>query len=327
MLTIGLTYDLKDDYKSSGLTPEEIAEFDSLETVEGIEGAIRAAGYATERIGHVKALVGRLARGDRWSFVFNIAEGFRGLGRESQIPCLLDAYDIPYSFSDPMVLGLCLHKGMTKRVVRDAMIPTAAFFVVESARDVESVALPFPLFAKPVAEGTGKGVSPVSKITNKGDLARICAELLDRYRQPVLVETFLPGREFTVGIIGTGAEARAVGCMEIHYGKDADGDVYSYVNKAEYEKRITYSPGKDDNARRAGEVALAAYRVLGCRDGGRVDIREDASGVPNFIEVNPLAGLNPIHSDLPILCSFFGIRYGELIERILRSGLSRYGLL
>jgi D-alanine-D-alanine ligase len=130
-----------------------------------------------------------------------------------------------------------------------------------------------------------------------------------------------------VGIVGTGSAAEIVGLMEIVYGKGADGDVYSYVNKAEYETRVSYTAGRDKSAVKAGEVALAAYRVLGCRDGGRVDIREDSFGAPNFIEVNTLAGLNPVHSDFPIAARFFGVSYEELIRRIIDSGLRRAGLL
>jgi D-alanine-D-alanine ligase len=326
MLRIGLTYDLKDDYKSSGLTAEEIAEFDSLETIEGVEAAIRSAGYTTDRIGNVKALVHRLAAGERWDFVFNFAEGLRGMGRESQVPCLLEAYDIPYSFSDPMVLALCLHKGMTKRIIRDAGLATPDFALVEKAEDTDRLELPFPLFAKPAAEGTGKGISPVSKITDRAHLKEVCVRLLEKFKQPVLVETFLPGREFTVGVVGTGDEAEVVGCMEIHYGAGAEGNVYSYTNKADYEKRMSYTPGIDENGRSAAKAALSAYRVLGCRDGGRVDLREDEEGRPNFIEINPLAGLHPVHSDLPILSAFFGVSYEELLRRIVNSGLKRAGL-
>ena len=327
MLNLGLTYDLKDDYLASGLSPEAAAEFDSPETVEGVEAAIRAQGFRVDRIGNLKALVRRLAAGDRWDFVFNFAEGLRGLGRESQVPCLLEAYDIPFSFSDPLTLALSLHKGMAKRVVRDSGLATADFTVVESPGDIAGVDLPYPLFAKPVAEGTGKGVSPASRVPSPRALAAVCRDLLERHRQPVLVETYLPGREFTVGIVGTGAEGEVVGCMEILYGAGAEGEVYSYLNKAEYESRISYAPGRDGNSRRAADLALAAYRALGCRDGGRVDIREDGEGRANFIELNSLPGLNPSHSDLPILARFFGVPYPELIRRILFSGLRREGLV
>ncbi|MDR1625896.1 MAG: D-alanine--D-alanine ligase [Spirochaetia bacterium] len=322
-MTIGLSYDLKSDYAGSGLSPEALAEFDSEETVAGIEAAIRARGHATRRIGNIRALAARLVAGETWDFVFNIAEGLSGPGRESQVPCLLEAWGIPCSFSDPLVLALCLHKGMAKRVIRDAGLATPAFAVLETAEAAREVNLPYPLFAKPVAEGTGKGISAASKIESPAGLEQAARELLARFRQPVLVETFLPGREFTVGITGTGQNARVVGCMEIHYGGRAEGGVYSYANKADYGNRVSYTPGRDESARRAAGLALDAYLVLGCRDGGRADIRCDAAGEPGLIEINPLAGLNPIHSDLPIAARLSGLSYDGLIGEILESGLKR----
>jgi D-alanine-D-alanine ligase len=326
MIRVGLAYDLREDYLAAGYGLEETAEFDRPETIAAIESALAAQGFATDRIGSVRRLAARLVAGDRWDFVFNIAEGLRGIGREAQVPALLDAYDIPYTFSDPMVMGLTLHKGMTKHVVRDRGIPTAPFAVIESRGDLADLALPYPLFAKPVAEGTGKGVTPASRATNPGALRRVVAELLERFRQPVLVETFLPGREFTVGITGTGAQADAIAVMEVLLGAEAEAGVYSYVNKEECEARVTYRLADDEEARRAAAVALAAWRALGCRDGGRIDLRSDAAGGPNFLEVNPLAGLHPEHSDLPIMCSLAGIAYPTLIGRIVDSALRRTGL-
>src|SRR3546814_1366569 len=138
-----------------------------------------------------------------------------GIAREAQVPALLDAWAIPYTFSDPMVLALTLDKGMTKRVVRDAGVPTAAFAVVAGEADLAAVALPFPLFVRPLAEGTGKGVTAASRVDGPEALCAACRRTIARYRQPALVETYLPGREFTVGIVGTGAAAEAVGPMEI----------------------------------------------------------------------------------------------------------------
>jgi len=322
-MKIGITYDLREDYLALGYGEEETAEFDRPSTIEAIEGVLRGLGYETNRIGHIRNLVGRLASGDRWDLVFNFAEGLRGYGREAQAPALLDAYDIPYTFSDPMVLALTLHKGMTKHVIRDQGIPTPDFVVVESEEDIPKVTLPFPLFAKPVAEGTGKGVSAASKISTREELASVCRELLATHRQPVLVEVFLPGREFTVGIVGTGKDSRAIGAMEVILGKEAEQDAYTYDNKEHWEGRIEYYLVDDPAARKAKEVALAAWRGLGCRDGGRIDLRADANGLPNFIEVNPLAGLNPDHSDLPILCRKVGMSYRELIDTIMQSALRR----
>lgn len=322
-MKVGITYDLREDYLAEGYGEEETAEFDKPETIDAIKDTLESLGFETDRIGHVRNLVSRLAAGDRWDMVFNIAEGLAGYGREAQVPALLDAYGICYTFSDPLVLALTLHKGMTKRVIRDLGIPTADFAVVESEGDASGVRLPFPLFAKPVAEGTGKGITASSKISTPEELQAVCRRLLGEYRQAVLVETFLPGREFTVGIVGTGGEARVVGSMEVLLKTRAEPDVYSYTNKQRYEELVEYRPAADETAKDAERVALDAWRGLGCRDGGRIDLRCDASGRPNFIEVNPLAGLNPKHSDLPILSRFAGVSYKDLIAEIMRSAAIR----
>lgn len=323
-MKIGITYDLRQDYLKAGFGEEETAEFDRLDTIEAIDQTLRQLGYTTDRIGNVRNLIERLVASDRWDMVFNIAEGLRGFGREAQVPAVLDAYAVPYTFSDPLVLSLTLHKGMTKRVIRDMGVPTPDFFVVETESDVDMVDLPFPLFAKPVAEGTGKGISAASKIVNKDELASVCMNLLEMYGQPVLVETFLPGREFTVGIIGTGKSAMAIGVIEILLQEEAEADAYSYYNKAKYADLVEYRLVNDVEAQRAKEVALAAWRGLGCRDGGRIDLRADAAGMPNFIEVNPLAGLNPEHSDLCIIARKLGMTYKSLIGAIMSSAHERY---
>jgi len=324
-MRVGLTFDLRDHYLAAGYSAEDTAEFDNIETIDSLGGALERLGLEVDRIGTVRQLAQRLVAGERWELVFNIAEGLKGVGREAQVPALLDAYDIPYTFSDTMVMALALHKGMAKRVVRDCGVPTAPFAVVETMADLAAVELPFPLFAKPIAEGTGKGVMSASRVASATALRKLCRQLLERYRQPVLVETFLPGREFTVGIIGTGASAESVAVMEVVLNAQAEAGVYSYVNKEECESRVVYRLAEDEQAKEAGAVALAAWRALGCRDGGRVDLRQDAGGRPLFLEVNPLAGLHPTHSDLPIMCTLAGIPYDALIGRIVESARRRCG--
>src|SRR5688572_17934224 len=157
---IGLTYDLRQDYLAAGFSEDETAEFDREGTISSIAAALQQLRHKTDRIGHAKQLIARLAAGDRWDLVFNIAEGLTGIAREAQVPAILDVYGIPYTFSDPLVMALTLHKGLTKTVVRAGGVPTAPFALVEQPADLESLQLPFPLFAKPVAEGTGKGVTP-----------------------------------------------------------------------------------------------------------------------------------------------------------------------
>jgi D-alanine-D-alanine ligase len=325
-MNIGLTYDLRDDYLAEGYSEEETAEFDRPDTIEAIEASLLELGYRTDRIGNAKRLVERLALGDRWDLVFNIAEGLHGVSREAQVPAILDVYDIPYTFSDPLVLSLALHKNLTKTVVRQAGIATPGFALVAEPADADKVDLPFPLFAKPVAEGTSKGITAASKIVDRQALRRTCEELLEQFRQPVLVETFLSGREFTVGLTGTGTEAKVLGTMEIKLLAGADAEVYSYANKEKCEELVRYAlvrPGDDALVRQVDAMALAAWRVLGCRDGGRVDIRCDAQGRPSFLEANPLPGMHPQHSDLPIICGYAGISYVDLIDHIVRSARRR----
>jgi len=321
-MKFGLTYDLRDDYRKLGYSDEETAEFDKEDTIFAIESAVKEAGFKTERIGNIFALVDFLSAGKTADIVFNIAEGMHGAGREAQIPALLDAYRLDYVFSDTVILALTLHKALTKKVIRDSRIPTADFFCVYDITDLENIDLKYPLFAKPVAEGTGKGIGSASFIEDKEQLEAAVEFLLEKFNQPVLVEEYLPGREFTVGITGTGKNAEVIGGMEILFEQGVE-ESYSYENKANYQSNIKYSLIKGPIEQKVYSLALDAWRVLECRDGGRIDIRCDASGRPNFIEVNPLAGLNPDDSDLPIICRMNGISYNELISKIINSALSR----
>jgi D-alanine-D-alanine ligase len=325
-MKIGITYDLRSEWLALGYSEMETAEFDREETVDSVEAALRAEGLETERIGSFRSLAAALAGGKRWDLVFNFCEGMHGLGREALVPAILDEHRIPYTFSDPAVLALCLHKGLTKRVVRDAGVRTPEFSLVSTLADVDLVSLSFPLFAKPVAEGTGKGVTPRSRITGQGELREQCRRLLEEYRQPVLVEEYLPGREFTTGIVGTGAQAEAVGTMEVVMRDTAEPHAYTYVNKEDCDERIIYELAKGEDARACAEISLRAWRALGCRDSGRIDLRMDGQGRVSFMEVNPLAGLHPKHSDLPIICSLVGVSFQELIHRIMASARSRCGL-
>ncbi len=324
---IGLTYDLRDEYLVAGYSDEETAEFDRPDTIDAIEDALLVLGHETQRIGHARQLVQRLAAGERWDLVFNICEGMYGPGREAQVPALLDVYELPYTFSDPCVMSLCLDKGITKCMMQNAGIPTARFAVVHHVAELSAMPrLKYPLFAKPIAEGTGKGITTASRVFNRRALAQVCRQLVDRYRQPVLVEEFLPGREFTVGMLGTGSQAICLGTLEIVLRADAEPDIYSYANKEHCEELVEYrlvTADEDPQVARAEQLALAAWKLLNCRDAGRIDLRCSAAGEPLFLEANPLAGLHPSHSDLPMLATAVGMSYLELIRRIVSSALQR----
>ena len=325
-MIIGLTYDLRQDYLEKGYTALETAEFDSVETIAAIEQVLCDLGHTPVRIGNARQLTEKLVKGERWDLVFNIAEGLHGMGREAQVPAILDLYQIPYTFSDPLVMSLTLHKAMTKRVIRDAKLSTGQFFMAAAPEDAGRVPFDPPYFVKPVAQGTGMGITTDSVVRERQDLSRVCRDLMDQFGQPVLIEQFLCGREFTTGLVGTGTSAKIMGTMEIIVLGDPGKDVYSFENKEGWKGRVQYlplSPDVDPLIRDVENLALAAWQVLECRDGGRIDIRCDAQGTPCFIEVNPLAGLRPHYSDLPMVCEFFGTSYVRLIDLILTSALER----
>lgn len=322
-MNIGITFDLRDQYLKLGFGEEETAEFDKESTISAIDNTLKKLGHTTERIGNIWDLTKKLNKGKSWDLVFNIAEGLRGIGREAQVPAILDAYNIPYTFSDPLVLSLTLHKGMTKRVLRDLGIPTPNFFEVHKIDDVKKVKLIYPLFAKPNAEGTGKGITANSKIKNKKQLYEVCENLLATFKQPVLVEEFLPGREFTTGVVGTSENAKVIGSMEVILLDSAEPDAYSYANKEDWQGKISYKLVNDKIVKKAEKFVLDAWKGLGCRDAGRVDVRVDRNGIPNIIELNPLAGIHPTHSDLPIICNMKKIEYKTLLNWIVESASER----
>ena len=323
-MRIGVTYDLRSDYLALGYSEEDTAEFDVEPTIDGLCGALTGLGYQVERIGGIKKLIERLASGERWDAVFNYCEGFKGLAREAHGPAVLEAYEIPYVFSDPLTMAVTLDKAWAKRIARDSGVPTAPFALIERIEDADTVDLPFPLFAKPVAEGSGKGIGANNKVVNLSALKEIAADLLARFRQPVLVETFLSGREFTVAITGTGDSAKVLGVSEILMKSNYVGDGYGFENKEIWEDKVESVGAPPAEAASAGAVALAAWRALRCRDGGRVDIRCDGAGKPHFIEVNPLAGLRPDYSDMCFIATREGLSYQELIGKIMVSFRNRY---
>lgn len=322
-MRIGITFDLKSEYIREGWTEEDAAEFDSEETIVAIEESLWRLGHDTDRIGRIHDLVLRLCQGERWDLVFNVAEGAYGAGREAQIPAILDAYQIPYTFSDPVVLCLTLHKAYAKHIVMAYGVPTAECAFVKDQKDIEICQIPFPVFVKPVGEGTGKGIGSNSMVCNVEELREVCSILLNRYKQPVLVERYLPGREFTVGIVGSDHDAQALGVMEIIFHSSPGNGVYSYEAKKYYQEKVDYRLVDDTEANVARDLALLSWRALGCRDAGRVDVRSDEHGIPHFLEVNPLAGLHPIHSDLPILCRLVGMEYINLIKIIIDEAVKR----
>ncbi|RCJ28586.1 D-alanine--D-alanine ligase [Nostoc minutum NIES-26] len=325
-LFIGLCYDLKADYLKAGFSAAEVMEFDDEETIIGLEAALLQLGHQVERVGNGRELALRLAKGDRWDLIFNIAEGLQGRSREAQVPAVCELFAQPYTFSDPLTCALTLDKALAKRVVRDRGLPTAPFEVVSTTAEATAVSLPMPLFLKPMAEGSSKGVTGRSVVKEREELVNTYQLLRELFQQPVLVETFLPGREVTVGIVGNGSNSWVVSVMEVIFTDQAETSAYTTLNKDEYLERVSYRLLIDPEplAAQARQLALDAYHTLGCRDAARVDLRGDASGVLQFMEVNPLPGLHHIRSDLPIMGRLAGVSYTQIIAEIVESAWQRY---
>ncbi len=330
MIEIGIAYDLKPTDEGTALGPEDrFEEYDSESTVQAIAENLRALGYPTRLLGGGRALLETLLSRPP-ALVFNICEGFGGRSREAHVPALLEMLKVPGTHSDPLTCALTLDKGLAKRVVASAGIPTPAFFVAESAKASAGPGLRFPVIAKPLFEGSSMGIRKSSKLADARGLHERVAGLLADYGEPVLVEEFCPGPEFTVGILGSGEEARVIGVMEIIPKKDRPEDfVYSLEVKRNWREEVRYAvpPERDPGLTASvGKVALQAYRALACRDVGRVDIRLDREGRPNFLEVNPLPGINPITGDLVILSERSGLSYRELLGGIVESARRRHGI-
>jgi D-alanine-D-alanine ligase len=319
-MKIGLTFDLRSWYIDRGYSMDETAEFDKQETVDALENSLKLMGHETEPVGNTFQLIEALASGKRWDMVFNIAEGLYGDGRESVVPAILDQYKIPYVFSGPVIMGISLNKHLAKLVVAAAGVPVSPGCLINELKDLDNCNLEFPLFVKPVSEGTGKGITEKSLVNSYEELTSIVEWILKEFKQPALIEEYMPGREFTVGVIGTGDESVAIGGMEIFC---ANNLPYSVEVKENYQDYCKYALLDDSIVDECKSVALRAWKALEAVDAGRIDLKTDKNGRICFIEANPLAGLNPVHSDLPILSRMYGIEYQTLMEMIMKAAIKR----
>jgi len=334
-MRIGIAYDLKSDVVGEEPRPEDsLEEYDGPETVAALTGTLRHLGCDTVDLGGGRKFVERMTSVDPRTpvdIVFNMAEGRGSRSREAHIPAVCEILGLPYTHSDPLTLALTLDKQLTKRVVASHGIATAPFFLIERIGDiVEALIPPFPVIAKPNGEGSSMGIRRDSVCFDRKTLVARVDALLSDYHQPVLVESYLPGAEVTVAVIGNGARSHAIGAMEIapRHGDPAQF-VYSVEIKRNYLAEVDYHvpPRLPSPSIVAIErAAVTAYRILGCRDIARIDLRLDSAGHPCLLEVNALPGLDPVRSDLPILCSRLGITYESLIGRIVWHAAKRTGI-
>ena len=343
---VGLVYNLKRDMQVNPEGPLDAnAEYDSMETVEALRDALCAGGHQVIMLEGDQTLLDTV-RESRPDICFNISEGLQGDARESHVPALLQMLSIPYTGSTVLGHAISLDKSTTKRVWRDAGLPTASFQVFRSGEESLDPGLDFPLFVKPLHEGTGMGINGQSLVHNDAELRQQARWVTKTYRQPALVESYLPGREFTVGLIGNTVQPgepprcglydrqgfHLFPVLEIEATVGEGQGFYNTVAKS-------YLPGEKgaplyfcpadipgDLEHKLKQLAVKAFEAIGALDLSRVDFRLGSDGQPYLLEVNTLPGLNPASSDLCIMSRAEGMHYAELINEIINLAAARYGL-
>lgn len=324
-LRVGIFYTLKKGIKSQ--TADTEAEYDSIDTVNAIKASLQKLGNRVFLFEVGKSLFENL-EDTPIDVAFNISEGISGRGREAQIPALLDMLGIPYVGSDPTTLCVALDKALTKRVLSAYGVRSPRSAIITKENLGRPTGLTFPVIVKPNSEGSSKGISDVSIVKNERELSALAEKNIVSYGSDMLAEEYLSGREFTVGIVGNGADTEVFPPMEIIYRKPTQENftVYSYSVKQNYKQFIDYKCPPDLPAEKIREItdtALKIYASLQCRDFARVDFRMDGKNNLYFLEINPLPGLAPGYSDFPMLAEFSGISYDELIKTVFGAAVKR----
>lgn len=325
---IGIIYNLKKGILSKASDIE--AEYDSIDTVNAIKAALEKYGLDTVLLEAEPTLPEKL-RESGIDLAFNIAEGSSGRGREAQIPALLSMLGIPFTGSDETTLCIALDKALTKRLLSTYRVRTPKYALLRRGEPLSVSGMKYPVIVKPDAEGSSKGISDVSIVESAAELRALAKRNIELYGGDMLAEEYIEGREFTVGVLGNGAETRIFTPMEIVFQRETQGSyhVYSYNVKQEYKKYVRYEcpPALgEDTLREMTDTALKIYKALACRDFARMDFRVDRDGKVYFIEINPLPGLAPGYSDYPMLAEFCGVDYDSLVCGVLCAAAERYGL-
>ncbi|KAJ4320895.1 hypothetical protein N0V84_005599 [Fusarium piperis] len=344
-LTVAFIYDRKADYINLGYSQQDCADLADDVTIDGISSALERLEHHVVHVPGIKSLVSNLAAGDHkaWDVVFNYSEGLFGTARESQVPALLEAYQVPFTFSDAATLGICIDKGKTKMVLDHYELPNCPYALVPRFGDPFDYhqvdkRLSYPLFAKPTSSSTSNGITSANKILRQQDLEPTVEKLRSQFKdQEILLENFLGGREFTVAILGTSDDAKVLGVSEVTWynpeGRETDDELVDFATKFSKAGRgkgqdmaHEHVSLSDPLVKEVAELGLMAYKALGCRDGGRIDIRltsEQQDSVPCVIEANPIFGLRPDYSLYTWIAKNNDVEYDEMIERFLASALQR----
>ncbi len=325
-LKVGFTFNVKRLKPEVDGTRDDEAEYDSPKTLQAVREAIAAAGHEVVDLEATQDLPTLLASA-QVDLVFNMAEGIKGRNRESQVPALLELLDIPYSGSDPAALSIALDKALAKKIVRGHGILTPNFIQLVTGKERLPRDLRYPVIVKPNAEGSSKGVHATSVVENEAELRETASKMIAKYDQPALVEEYIGGREFTVGLLGE-RRPKVLPPMEVVFLDQAQKrPVYSFEFKQDWSTKIRYDvPARlePQQLKALERAARECFIALGCRDVARVDFRMDDHGKIYFLECNPLPGLTPGWSDLVLIAKAAGIEYNALISEILSCAIRRY---
>jgi D-alanine-D-alanine ligase len=345
---VAVLANIKDDAEElpPGVPPDAYADFDSMETIDAIRAAIESDGHETKFLLADQSLPFSL-RDWKPDICFNMAEGTGGDAREAQVPALLEMFRIPYTGSRVLTNGISLDKTLTKRIWRDRRLPVASFQEFVTGDEPLRPEHVFPLFVKPAREGTGMGVDAHAIVNSEKELRERAKWVIEEYRQPALVEDYLSGREFTVGILGR-ADSKLYSrnpdwyekdgflrlpVLELDHSRSITPNVYSRAAKA---KRVDEqgAPGylcpaelEPETTKKLQHLAWRAHTLLGALDVSRTDIRLDEKNNPRLMEINTLPGLTADYSDLCLQAKAHGISYTDLILEILYLGASRWNML
>ena len=330
-MKITLTYNLKKKDETKPL--DYFSEFDSEETIGAISAVLNKKGHSVSLVNAEQPSLFSYFRKNRADIVFNIAEGRSGRWRESEIPAILDYLDIPYTGSNTFSLALALNKALTKKLLKAENIPTPSFQVFAKGNEELNADLKFPLIVKPNREGSGKGINISNVVHTKNKLFKKIRETKELYKQEVLVEEFIDGKELTVGILENG-KISVLPILEIDFSNCKDSGEYFYSwRMKEFQGSLElglmpqfHCPARLDKSTEelVKEVAIKTHRAVGCFGISRTDIRLNRNNIPYVLEINPLPGLNPQESNFPLMAYAAGMKYEDLIEAILMSA-SRTG--
>lgn len=338
-MKIGFTYNVR-HVKPDINNPQYIkeAEFDEPKTIRGITMALQSLGHKVCKVEADEKAYGKFKRlKKKIDLVFNMAEGLHGADREAQIPAMLEMLQIPYTGPKPLGYAVGLNKSVAKEIMSFYRIPTPEWVTINKLSYLDKVKIDFyPVIAKPLGEGSSKGIRARNLVQQPAELKKIVKDLLQEFRQPVLVEEYLPGREFTVAVIGNPAHVLPI--IEMTF-SDLPADLPKFDH---FEAKWIYEdmggsapfecPAKITASlkEQIEKLCLLAFHSLEMKDWARFDVRLDAKGQPHILEVNCPPGIIPDprgNSRFPYAARAAGLSFEKMLEEILKSACKRYGIL